>query len=228
LIIEVALAAKHSPFDSFIGIWGSVIADSLVALGVFGELLFSAIGSKRHGELQRRSKLMVAEANQKASEANARASEANQKAQEAILELADLRAPRALTREQRGRVVDKLKQFSGTEYDITVSGADPEILSFVFTIELVLSTAEWAELDWKGDGQGLIREGMPIIRLGASVTNVIVGVHVSQPLKLWECALALSDALMAEDIDATAGRHTPHVMSSTNANAIHIFIGRKI
>jgi hypothetical protein len=69
LIIEVALAAKHPPFDSFIGIWGSVIADSLVALGVFGELLFSAIGSKCHGELQRRSKLMVAESNRLASEA---------------------------------------------------------------------------------------------------------------------------------------------------------------
>jgi hypothetical protein len=97
LIIEVGLAAKHLPFDSFIGIWGSVIADSLVAIGVFGELLFSAMGSRRHGELQRRSKLIVAELNTQAREANARASEANQKAQEAILELARLTAPRVLT-----------------------------------------------------------------------------------------------------------------------------------
>lgn len=96
LIIEVALAAKHPPFDSFVGIWGSVIADRLVALGVFGELLFSAMGSKRHGELQRRSKLIVAELNTQARTANARASEANQKAQEAILELAKFRAPRVL------------------------------------------------------------------------------------------------------------------------------------
>jgi hypothetical protein len=74
----------------------------------------------------------------------------------------------------------------------------------------------------------LVREGMPLVRLGASVTNVMIGVHVSQPPKLWECALAVSDALIAEDIDATARMHTPHAMSSTNANAIHILIGRKM
>ena len=170
MIIEVALAVKHPPFDSFVGIWGSVIADSLVAIGVFGELLFSAMGSKRLGELQRRSKLMVAEL-------NTQAREANQKAQEAALALAELTAPRMLTTEQRGRIVDKLKQFSGTEYDITVSGVDPEILSFVFTIELILSTAGWAELNWQGDGQTLIRqEGQSLIRIGASVTNVVIGI----------------------------------------------------
>jgi hypothetical protein len=138
------------------------------------------------------------------------------------------RAPRALTAEQRGRIVDKLKQFPGTEYDIAVSSSDPEILHLVFIVELILSTAGWTELDWQGTGEGLIREGMPNIRLGASVTNVMVVVHVSQPLKLLECAIALSDALMAEDVDATTGRSIPHAMSSTNTNAIHILIGRKI
>jgi hypothetical protein len=179
------------------------------------------MGSKRQGELQRRSKLMVAEL-------NSRASEANQRAQEAILELAELRAPRALTPEQRGRIVDKLKMFSGTKYDITISDADPEILDFVFLVEIALSTAEWTELDWQGTADCLIREGAPLVRLGVSVANVMIGVHVSQPPKLWECALALSDALIAEDIDATARRLVPHKMSSTNANAIHILIGRKI
>jgi hypothetical protein len=162
------------------------------------------------------------------AEANARAAEANQKAREAELALEKFKAPRLLTKEQRGRIVDKLKQFSGTEYDITVSDGDPEILNFVFAVELALSTAGWTELNWQGSGEVLIREGQPHIRLGASVTNVLIGVHVSQPLKLWEYAQALSDALMAEEVEATVGRHIPHVTSSANINAIHIFIGRKL
>src|ERR1700682_5440307 len=150
--------------------------------------------------------------------ANERAAEATQKAQEASLELARLKAPRVLTREQIDRIVDKLKQFSGTEYDITISESDPEILGFVAAIELVLSTSGWTELDWQGTGEALIREGRPLIRIGASITNIIIGVHVSQPLKLWEFAIALSEALVAEDVNATAGRHIPHAMSSINAN----------
>jgi hypothetical protein len=160
--------------------------------------------------------------------ANERAAEATKKAQEASLELAKFKAPRALTQEQRGRIADKLKQFSGTEYDIAISENDPEILDFVSLVEIVLSTAEWTELDWKGTGEGLIRgRGKPIIRLGASVKNVVIGVNENQPRKLMESAQALSDALMVEDIEATAGWHTPHEMSSTNPNAIHILIGRK-
>jgi hypothetical protein len=96
LIIEIALAAKHLPFDSFVGIWGSVIADSLVALGVFGELLFSAMGSKRLGELQRRSKIMVAELNMQACEANVRAAEADRARAELEVKL----QPRSLNQEQ--------------------------------------------------------------------------------------------------------------------------------
>jgi hypothetical protein len=192
----------------------TISATALIWLGVWGELLFEKRAREAGGGI--------------VAEANARAAEANQRAQEAILELAELRAPRELTPEQRGRIVDELKLFSGAEYDIALSNDDPEILNFVFIIELVLSTTGWMELDWQGNGEGFIREGMPIIRLGASVVNVMIGVHVSQPLKLFEHAVALSDALMAEGIDATATRLTPHRMSSTNANAIHILMGRKL
>jgi len=97
------------------------------------------------------------------AEYQARAAEALQKAREAELELARLKAPRALTQEQRARIVGKLQQFSGTEYDITVSDVDPEILGFVFAVELVLSTSGWTELDWQGTGETFIRQGQPLI-----------------------------------------------------------------
>jgi hypothetical protein len=223
LVIEVVLAATYPHGKSIIEEWGPVVADALVALGVAAEILFAAKARSKAEALQRLS-------DEKVSEANARAAEANQKAQEAILELAELRAPRALTPEQRGRIVDKLKPFSGTEYDIAVNSIDPEVLNFVFIVELILSTAGLTELNWQGPltAQVLTREGRPFINLSASVTNVMIGVHVNQPPKHFECALALSDALMAEGIDATAKWLTPGPGSSTNANAIHIFIGRKI
>jgi hypothetical protein len=156
------------------------------------------------------------------------AAEATARALEAQLALEKFKAPRTLTLEQRARIVDKLKQFSGTEYDIAISDSEPEILGLVLTIEVVLSTAGWTELDWKGAGQALIRGGnQPLIRLGASVTNVFIGAHTGSPAKLFEFALALSNAFDAEGIEAVAQRLVPHEMSSTNANAIHILIGRK-
>jgi hypothetical protein len=170
----------------------------------------------------------AAEARAAIAGANERAAEANQKAQEAILELAKFKAPRVLTEEQRGRIVDKLKQFSGTEYDIMIIDSEPEILSLVSAIEIVLSTAGWTELDWKGTGQALIRVGkQPLIRLGVSVSNVVIGVQADQPPKLFATARALSDALEAEGVTAIDQKHIAHEMSSTNANAIHIMIGRK-
>jgi hypothetical protein len=56
-------------------------------------------------------------------------------------------------------LLTSFKQFSGTEYDIAISDSEPEILDLVLAIELVLSTAGWTELDWKGTGQALIRGG---------------------------------------------------------------------
>jgi hypothetical protein len=172
--------------------------------------------------------LRVLKVEQTVADSKKATAEAIARAAEAQLALEKFKAPRTLTPEQRGRIVDKLKQFSGTEYDITISDADPEILSFVFTLELVLSTAGWTELDWKGTGEALIRGGkQPLIRLGVSVANVSIGVQTDQPTKLFEFALALSDALEAEGVTSTAERHIGHKMSSTNANAIHIMIGRK-
>jgi hypothetical protein len=141
--------------------------------------------------------------------------------------LARFKAPRVLTQEQRGRIVEKLKHLSDTEYDIAISDGDPEILNFVFIVELVLSSAGWTELDWKGTGEAFIRPGQPLIRLGASVANVEIGVHVNQPLKLFERAVVLLGALISEDVNAIVKRYIPHEMSSTNANAIHLLIGRK-
>jgi hypothetical protein len=96
LVIEVILAVLHPSFDSFASIWGAVIADSLVALGVLGELLFSAKGSRCQTELRRRSEIAVATSIERAAEATKIAEEERH----ARVKLETQLQPRSLNQEQ--------------------------------------------------------------------------------------------------------------------------------
>jgi hypothetical protein len=222
LFLEVVLTAAYRRGESIVEAWGPVCVDALIALGVAAEILFARKARSKAEALQRRS-------DEKVAEANARAAEANKKANEAALELAKFRAPRELTQEQRDRIASKLKEFSGTQYDIAVHSITPEILSLVDTVEIILSSAGWTELDWKGPSLLALTRGgaRPLINISASVTNVMVGVFQNQPGNLLVCAHALSDALMVEGIAASAAELIVGPGSSTNASAIHILIGPK-
>jgi hypothetical protein len=213
--------------------FGQLIAVFLVAIGVVAEFAgeYLSRSLERPIEAAREERLATL-ANEATSaraaiaEANARAAQGNQKAQEASLELAKFKAPRELTQEQREQIVGELKQFPGTEYDIAISSIDPEILGFVDIIEPILLAAGWVPLDWAGPGtaQVLRRSGLrPIINVSASVTNVMIGVHVNQPPKFLESARVLSAALMAAGVAASARELIVGPGSSTNANAILIF-----
>ncbi len=89
LFIEVALAVFHVRADSFSGIFGTVLADELIFLGVLGETLFGNRGKRAQSELQRRSDLALAEAVRAASEANERAAKADLARVELEAKLAD-------------------------------------------------------------------------------------------------------------------------------------------
>jgi hypothetical protein len=65
---EVAIAAYHPSYDSFLEQWGSAIANGFVAIGVAAEILFGRMAGLRQSELIRRS-------DEKAAEANARTAE---------------------------------------------------------------------------------------------------------------------------------------------------------
>jgi hypothetical protein len=60
LLIEVAMAADEALYNLLLSRWDTVAADALVALGVFFELLFSAMASRCQSELQRRANLEIA------------------------------------------------------------------------------------------------------------------------------------------------------------------------
>ena len=102
LVIKVVLAFNHAPFDSFEGIWGAVIADSMVALGVAAEILCSRLGFSRQYELQRRSDEKIAEANTIAAQATKDAADARERT--ALLE--KLTAFRRLSEGNRKAIAD--------------------------------------------------------------------------------------------------------------------------
>jgi len=96
VIAEVAIAAFHPPYDSFLEQWGSTVANSLVAFGIAVEVQFGRMGHRRQSELQRRS-------NDKVSAATKNAGEANERAAKADLARAKLESrlqPRSLNQEQ--------------------------------------------------------------------------------------------------------------------------------
>ena len=68
LVLEVGIAFSHPPFNSFWEHWGAVVADTLVALGVAGEVLFGRMGRTRQNELTRRSDKKLTEAIDRATE----------------------------------------------------------------------------------------------------------------------------------------------------------------
>ena len=70
LVIETILAAVYGGHASLIENWAPVFADSLIALGVFGEIFFSGKVSESEEKLRLRSKEKVAEANLKIAELN--------------------------------------------------------------------------------------------------------------------------------------------------------------
>lgn len=138
LVIEVLLTYRRATPDSFEGIWGSVIADSIVALGVAGELLFSKMGSARQRELQRRSDIAVAEANERAQQAIREAADTRERS----AKIEQLTAWRHVPKDTRAELVAFLRQI-----DVSIlllveyQNGDPEAFAYASEIANVFKEA---------------------------------------------------------------------------------------
>jgi hypothetical protein len=158
----------------------------------------------------------IATANQKAAEADARAAEAN-------LQLVKLKTTRMLIAAQQARIAEKLKAFSGTEFDVAIYN-DPEVVQLWPNIEMVLAAAGWTQVHWIGGDLILNRSGRPVVGL-VSVVGVEVRIYPDHMKEFWEPGRAFVSALNAEGINALA---LPNVGEpSTKHNALHILIGKK-
>lgn len=167
LVVEVLLAYRHASPESFEGIWGSVVADSLVALGVAGEILFSKMGSARQRELQRRSDIAVAEANERAQHAIKEAAEIRERA----AKVEQLTAWRHVPKDTRAELVAFLRQIDvSILLLIEYQNGDPEAFSYASEIANVFKDAG---IEVRGGANSYI--GVPVFGLhisGAAEVNM--------------------------------------------------------
>jgi hypothetical protein len=155
----------------------------------------------------------IAAATQRAAEAEARAAEAN-------LALAQFKAPRTITPQQRDRVVEAIRQFPRTPFDIS-SNTDSESVDFAVEIENLLLAAGWEEVDIGGTIK-MEREGKKPFGL-VVLTGLTIGINQSRLPDLLKPIDALVGALRKEGFE-TKGQAT---MIGNNPNAIHVRVGKK-
>lgn len=164
-------------------------------------------------------------ADQRAVEANKKISEANARTAEAELKLAEFRQPRGVTPEQTIFIIEKIRPFAGTMFDVGHSDLDREQWDFLWQFEPVLPKAGWVHIDWIG-GQMFKKNNWPgDHRYGRmAVINVSIEVHPESREKLLPAAKALAEALNGIGIAATVAYFNN---SSMNANAVHLLVGPK-
>ena len=214
LILEIVLATANSLGYGNKGVenWGAVVADSLIALGVYCEIHFGRRASHGNGELRRRSDERVAEANARAAEAQ--------------LALAKFRAPRREIFAGKGPLVtERLKPFSGTKFDCGTSGSG-EVADFWWDLQPALIAAGWEHLPWFDDLLGGIYHRQPPLPISGIVgaTNVEIHIRSEERMALAPAAEALVAALNDAGIAAADVGFNCH---SKNVNALHIHIGEK-
>jgi hypothetical protein len=180
----------------------TIVANVLIVAGVWGELIF-----------ERRAK---AAGDGIVAEAKARAAEANQKAQEAALELARLITPRVISPEQQRQLVEAVKPFAKTPFDVSIQ-PDPEPLALMEQICEALVEAGW---DWRPVKKiSLNRPGKPSVGMhtGQGVQVLVESTMMPE----WEPAvLALANVLHRIGLETIAshaddGRAPPRDASAS-------------
>jgi len=252
--VEVLVLLWFSAEKSWLETGLLIVANLIIAAGVFGEDHFA----HRAGEVALRLQQI---SDEKVAEANARAAEANQKAQETILELARLQAnvadqllavvragrDNAIASEVTRSVTEALAVRLGSVTRETTSEAT-RALYIVSKIEpfagkqfdaVVTSTA----IDLGGLARSLraalknagwieIEQSDPTAGVGLLSMDraggpalVRIDVDASKESELLDAAETLASALKAEGIAAVVNPTAE--ANATNASMIHIFVGPK-
>jgi hypothetical protein len=119
LVAEAVMAVKFPAGQTVLENWAPVVADSLIAAGVYAEIHFSGKASRAHRELQSHTDAKLAIAIKEAAEANQKAAEANERTaalQIALEEERSKRRSRTITQEQ----FDLLQKLRGKLENIEV------------------------------------------------------------------------------------------------------------
>ena len=198
-----------------------VLTAFLAVAGFFAWKYSSELGALKDETLTR----FKIESSKEIAAANERASLAEERAAEAKLALEKYREPRRPTDKQLDLLIERIKPFKGTKFDVGHNPDDREQLNFLWYLEPAIPRAGWIRIDWKG-GDMFRMNGWPgnHISGSASVINVSIEVHPVNLEKLKPAAEALAGALKEIGIEATTGDFNNNSM---NADAIHILVGQK-
>jgi len=165
-------------------------------------------------------RLDIAKANESAEQARAQVAGATAEAAKANLELAKLKTPRSLTKEQQERVSSKLLRFFDITYCLWVS-TDADSTNLMNSIDDAVRAAKWTPKP-AGDIQFAGKAGV------IAQSGITIRFADESRERLERPALALADALKAEGIPVTAVFSDPaNVNADKDRTAIHIMIGSK-
>lgn len=187
----------------------TISADSLILIGVWGELFF-----------ERRAK---AAGDSLVATANARAAEAQ-------LELTRLRATRSdELKGKEAELIAKLAPFAGTQFDIGCGMGDGEQADFIWDLEPILANAGWKELSWCSTQLGpnlVIHRGSSQRPTLGNVSASNVEIHLSPNFRaaLSPAANAVISALTGIGINA---RDAGYNIANGSDAAVHILTGPK-
>jgi hypothetical protein len=175
------------------------------------------MGSRRQSELTRRSKDRLAQIEFE----NGFLQEKTQKALDRASRAEEQLTPRSLTEEQVARVVEKIKLFPDTPYDIVV---DPAVeVFFIENLTSILSFGGgWKWLKYPGSTSHTPNVGIMIGRAGMQLR-----INRARFADFEPPAMALASALTAEGFTTHIGYDPPESPLACSPDAIHIEIGRK-
>lgn len=203
--------------------WGLIAG---LVIGVVSTIFLVWMGNAKESHLQKR----LADTNAIAALANERAAEANQKAEEerlARVKIEERMGGWKLDKDGQSRVVDKLKPFPDTPFDLMVN---PDEAKFMDVIDHILLAAKWVRKEHESWGEPR-RPGYqenPILIHDKAAMCATSGVHLELAAErmddLGPAANAFIVALADEGIPVAAKSYTG---GKINPNALHITIGKR-
>jgi hypothetical protein len=138
VLLELVIAVIHPPYDSKFGIFGPVLGDFLVGLGIIGEVMCSSRVTICQGELTQRSNKKLAEADARAAEAIERAATLEKEAAEARSKTAEIErlvSWRSIPLWQRLEAASALSGKIKPDVFIEYEGENPESIMYSKDVE---------------------------------------------------------------------------------------------
>jgi hypothetical protein len=217
--------------------WAKIAGAFLVAIGVAAEFIgdfvakpyediIEAARKEELAELHKQTedaKLETARLSADAESARAAIAAANARALEAQAELAKFKAPRTISAAQRGRIAEKMKQFTGQEYFGMVASDVGDAWDLWREISLALELAGWQSIP--PPGLAVTQYGPPAGIPIAPLEGVMVWHVAARWNDLHPRAEALAKALTAEGVLTGSGPATGDV--EKRPDAVMIVIGPK-